>query len=152
MEKTIDKNDIIRKLEARMETLRRLGAAIPQPPDPRPVESDAALKRKIARLRSGAIRPADPAVDSDTLAAMMERELEYRDRGRELVRELADVAAMLSDDLDAVRADLLQQVLTAFHAARHLPEAQDPNSEVSELIRRIERARRAEFGRKRRRS
>jgi hypothetical protein len=146
----MDKADLIRELEARLETLGRMAAAMPQPPNPRPQESDSSLKRSIARLRSGEIRPADRDIDSAALAGAMERELEYRERGRELLQGLADFGEMLGADLDATTAGLLEQILTTFHAARHLPAAADPDSDVSEFIRRVERARRAEFGRRRR--
>ena len=153
METLKDKTDVIAVIEevqARLGTLRRLAAAVPEPPNPRPQESDAELKRTVARLRSGEIRPADPAIDADTLAAAMEREVEYRERLRELKREADHLYRMLRADMEARAARLLEQALIMFHEARHLPEAADPDSDVSESIRRMERARRAEFGRKRR--
>jgi len=57
---------------------------------------------------------------------------------------------MLGADIDATAAGLLEQILTTFHEARHLPEAADPDSDLSEAVRRVGRARRAEFGRRRR--
>ena len=150
MEPDMDKVAIIRELETRLATLRRLAAAVPQPPNPRPPGSDASLKRSIARLMSGAIRPAHPAVDAAALVGAMERELEYRERIREFQRELEDLRQMLSADIEARAAGLMDQILTIFHEARHMPAAKDPDSDVSEFIRRVERARRAEFGRRRR--
>ena len=149
MEALRDLDDVVREIEARIETLRRLVAAFPKPPHPRPHQSDAWLRRSIARLRSGAIVPANPAADRETLAAAMEQELEYRERVRELSRELKDFHEMLSADIEARKGEMLEEALTVFHAARHLPEAADPDSEVSGLIRTMERARREGFGQRR---
>jgi len=65
----MDKAAVIREIGERLERIGRLAAAVPQPPNPRPQESDASLKRKIARLRSGgsappigtSMRPRSPA-------------------------------------------------------------------------------------------
>jgi hypothetical protein len=150
MKPAMDKAAVIREVEALPERLCRLAAAVPRPPNPRLRESDTSLKRSIARLRSGAIRPVDPAVDAAALADAIGRELEYRERLRELIRELDDLREMLSTDIEARTAGLLKQILTTFHEARHLPAAADPNSDLSEGVRRLGRARRAEFGRRRR--
>jgi len=86
MEPAMDKAAVIREIGERLERIGRLAAAVPQPPNPRPQESDASLKRKIARLRSGVIRPADRDIDAATLAGAMERELEYRERASSSAR------------------------------------------------------------------
>ncbi len=141
---------VIADLQSRFEAIQKLIATTPPPPDPHPQESDAALRRRIFRLRAGLIRPADPSVDRATLIDALKRELDYRVMVRLIVEELRVMRERLSADIDAKHAGLMEQALILFYHARHLPEAQDPNSELSEWIRRMERARKADSGRPRR--
>ena len=130
-------------LGSRIQALLRLIEETPRPPEPRPRESDATLRRTVARLRAGLIRPADPAVDPATLAEWLERELEYRVLLNLVVQELHVIGGILASDLDAVAGSLLKDILTAFHEMKQLPAAEDPDSDVAECIRQIDRARRA---------
>ena len=141
---------VIEELQRRMETLTRLTSEIPEPPDPRPTESDAVLKRKLSRLKAGLNRRADLSGNSASLIDALEREREYRRRVKAVLQEARALWEFLQSDLDAVAAGLLEQILTLFNDAKHLPAASDPNSDVSEFIRKIDRARRAESGRPRR--
>jgi len=136
----------IEEVRGRMDTMTRLSAEIPQPPNPRPQDSDAVLKRRISRLKKGLTRNPGSAALIDTL----QREREYRRRVRALLQEAGALEEILSSSIESVSNELLEQIMTVFHDAKHLPAASDPNSDISEFIRTVDRARRADSGRPRR--
>ena len=142
---------LLNDLQSRVDAIRQLIATTPRPPEPRPQESDATLRRRIARLRAGRAWPTDPPGDPDTVANGLQQELDYRVLTKLLAEEADVMNRVLSADLQGLSDGLMENLLELFHAARHMPEAQDPNSGVSEFIRIMERGRRATKGRARRR-
>ena len=139
---------VVEEVGRRMEILKRLAAEVPQPPNPRPQEPDADLKRRLFRLKAGRDRRSDPYADRATAIAALEGELEYRRRIRALMEEVEALADMLTSSIQSISNELVGQIMTLFHDAKHLPAASDPDSDVSEFIRKIDRARRASSARK----
>jgi len=147
---TVNGLAVAQDVQRRIEALNRLIAETPRPPDPRPQGSDVSLRRTVSRLRAGRIRPVDPAVDPATLADALEKELAYRVLLMTVLTELDVIRDILSSAIETMSGELLEQLLPVFHDLKHLPAAGDPDSDVSERIRRMHRARRADSGRPRR--
>jgi hypothetical protein len=125
-------------------------AAIPAgyPLLPQPDEGDAELRRTVRRLRRREIDPADPEITHDELADFYERRIAARAVLNAAVRdnlEARELAAAL------YRHDVMARDRAALYAARHHPDADDPDSDAARLVREINRARRAFEGRSRRR-
>src|SRR5258708_1485555 len=144
-----------KEIQARVAKIGRRWEAVPIPPDPwlrGPNETDADIRRTINRLRAGVILPRDPAVDPIEHAAILESRLEYRKVIKWLISELHEMDNLICADLEAVMADQAGRAVATLHIAKHLPAAKDPNSNLSEQTRNIDRARRQDHGRPRKRS
>jgi hypothetical protein len=129
-----------------MDRLALLTAAIPQPPNPRPEGPDRLLRRMLFRLKAGLMRPPS-GVDRATMIDALERELEYRRQVRLVMAELDAIRTIFTSEIETKTAGLMEQAVAILHAAKQLPEAADPNSELSEWIRRMDRDRRTGSGR-----
>jgi hypothetical protein len=142
------------EIRARVARMTERLNAVPIPPDPwlrGPNENDADIRRTIARLRAGVILPRDPTVDPIEHAAILESRLVYRKAAKEFLRELREISDLVSVDVEGVTADQVEKAVEVLHTAKHLPAAKDPNSSLFEHIRRIDRARRHDLGRPRKR-
>ncbi len=112
-------------------------------------EPEASVRRTIARLRAGTSVPADPTVDPLELADLKEEQAAYRAVAAEVGEELAAIATFIQEDVDLAWAELLADAVATLNAAKQLPEARDPDSEIAQSIRRMDRARRADMGNER---
>src|SRR5258706_11667455 len=88
--------------------LFRLGRQTPVPP-PRYEEwagkNCASLRRTAARLRAGVIKPDDPSMTGDELAAILDRIVEYQLQIRELVPRIRRNREEIFAIADAEEAD-----------------------------------------------
>lgn len=109
-------------------------------------ETEASVRRTIARLRNGTIVPADPAIDPLELADLKEKQQAYRLVAGEVFDELKDIGLFLQADLDSAEAELLADAIATLNAAKQLPGAKDPDSEIGQSVRRMDRARRHDTG------
>jgi hypothetical protein len=137
--------EVTRRIAAAVERLR----ATPVPPGVPWLlkgETEASVRRTIARLRNGTIVPADPAIDPLELADLKERQQAYRLVAGEVFDELKDIGLFLQADLDSAEAELLEDAIATFNAAKQLPGAKDPDSEIGQSVRRMDRARRHDTG------
>jgi hypothetical protein len=111
-----------------------------------PGETEASVRRTIARLRAGTIVPADPAVDPLELADLKEKQQAYRLVAGEVAEEMMAIASFLNEDLEQASAEMMADAVATLHAAKQLPEAKNPDSEVGRFIREMDRARRSDTG------
>jgi hypothetical protein len=142
------------EIRARVERMCSRLNATPIPPDPflrGPKETDASIRRTITRLRAGVIRPSDPAIDPIELAGLLESRLEYRKAVAEFGQELGRIHELVSAEKEGEKADLMAGAIATLHTAKQLPAAKDPNSNLSQHIRNMDRARRHDLGRPRKR-
>ncbi len=82
----------------------------------------------------------------------MESRLEYRKVIKWLISALHELDDRMCAALEGVRADQVEEAVETLHIAKHLTAAKDPKSNLSEHIRNIDRARRQDHGRPRKRS
>jgi hypothetical protein len=125
----------------------RSGPWIPWLP---PGLSCSEARRMAARLRSGAIVPADPRISPLLLAYLLDMAAE-----KELILSaaLSDARAHrgLSTSIDEkYAAERRRSLVRDFHRLKESPEAQDPDSRAAQRLRRLHRVRRQENGRSRR--
>ncbi len=67
-------------------------------------------------------------------------------RARSFSPELEDAGTFLRADLDSVEAELLAEAVATLNAAKQLPDARNPDSEIARSVRRIDRARHHDMG------
>jgi hypothetical protein len=137
--------EVTRRVAAAVERLR----TTPVPPGfpwLLPGETEASVRRTIARLRAGTIVPADLAIDPLEHADLKEKQQAYRLVAGEVFDELKDIGLFLRADLDSAEAELLAGAIATLNAAKQLPGAKDPDSEIAQSIRRMDRARRHDTG------
>jgi hypothetical protein len=75
--------------------------------------------------------------------------LEYRKLLMEVEQEILGICELVSMETERAAADLMAQAVATLHAGKQLPAAKDPNGELSQHIRRMDRARRQDLGRPR---
>ena len=131
--------------------LRRMGQAPPLVPWLRPGMSYSALRRTVARLRAGVIRPNDPRVSPILLADIIERAIEQELLVKLIVEEGREYQQIYRSITEKEQAERARSRVAAFHRLKKSPEARDPESPVAQRVRRIHRARRNALGRPRRR-
>jgi hypothetical protein len=125
-----------------------LGMMVPRMP---PGETYASMRRNVARLRAGKVQGFDPRIPPDVLADLMELSLEREILTRSVVADMngrTDLERKINERLDAER---FRRSVAGFHALKKSPEAADPDSPVAEKVRRLNRQRRNELGRPRKR-
>jgi len=83
------------------------------------------------------------------MADRLEKQWEYRDAAMDACRTTLEILALMSVELMSRIKTLEQQAVETFDAAKQLPEASDPQSDLSHVIRQLHRARRASYGRAR---
>ena len=111
--------------------------------------SPASIRRTIARLRAGEIRPLDPTVDPIAYADALEKGLHQMNLIAETLREVEALALTISSGLEKIETEATAEALEVFHAAKQLAEVPG-NDDVSEHARKMHRALR-DRGRPRRR-
>jgi hypothetical protein len=116
----------------------------------RPAMSLSALRRTAARLRSGAIRPADPRISPLVLADVIERSIAKELLVRWIVAELNRNVELRRSIEERNERERVRRLVSGFHRLKKSEEASDPDSPASERVRRLHRERRNELGRPRR--
>ncbi len=136
---------------SRREILRRLGQ-IPELALWFPPGTDLAVfRRMVARLRSGEIQSTDPLLPSWLFADMIEKSIEEDLRVRSVANDLLEQSQMeleLEQDAEAERA---RNVAADFHYLKETARAADPESPMAVMVRYLNRQRRNELGRRRKR-
>jgi hypothetical protein len=128
--------------------VQALGVMVPHMP---PWETYAGMRRKIERLRAGKVRGLDPRIPRLALADLMELSLEKDMLVRSVVADMngqTDLERKIKERLESER---FRRSVAGFHALKKSPEAADPESPVAEKVRRLNRQRRNELGRPRKR-
>ena len=117
----------------------------------RPGQSLSELRRTVARLRSGAISLADPRISPLVLADVIEKSIVKELLVRWIVTELGGNTERFRAIKEREERERVQHRVAAFHRLKKSPEASDPDSGVAQRVRRLDRKRRNELGRSRRR-
>ena len=128
--------------------VQALGMMAPLMP---PWETYASMRRRIERLRAGKVRSLDPRIPPDALADLMELSLERTILTRSVVADMngaTDLERKINERLESER---FRRSVAGFHALKKSPEAADPDSPAAEKVRRLNRQRRNELGRPRKR-
>jgi hypothetical protein len=119
-------------------------------PSLRPGLSLSALRRTVARLRSGAIRPADPRVSPLLLADLIEKGIAKELLVRWIVAELGGNHALHDEIEERDEQERVRRLVAGFHRLKKSCEAGDADSRAVQRLRRLHRKRRNELGRPRR--
>lgn len=117
----------------------------------RPELSISELRRTVARLRSGAIRLADPRISPLMLADMIEKSVEKELLVRWIVAELDGTSELRRSIEERDENERVRRLVAGFHQLKKSPEASDPESPAAQRVRHLHRERRNELGRPRRR-
>jgi cell pole-organizing protein PopZ len=99
----------------------------------------AVIRRNIAGLRSGAIRPADPAQDPNAVADALEAELELILGMERLGRVLEQTHGTIASMIDGVVSKALPDALEVYRTARELARTTGDEA-LKEHVRRMDRA------------
>jgi hypothetical protein len=118
-------------------------------PTPGPGLSLAALRRTVARLRSGAIRPSDPRVSPLLLADLMEMGIEKELLVRWIVAELGGNVALGREIEERGEEERVRRLVAGFHRLKKSCKAEDADSAAAQRLQRLHRERRNELGRPR---
>jgi hypothetical protein len=139
-EKAAEVLEAIRPLLALLEEL-----AATTPPEP-PTRlrylrkaTPAVIRRAVAGLRSGEMRPIDSAKDANAVADAIEAEMERLLGLERLVGEVGQTAASLSSMIDEAKAQLLANTLGFCRELRRLARTTG-SEELKEQVNRMERA------------
>jgi hypothetical protein len=146
----MERRELAEEIRRRALAACELFANTPLPP-PGPCaighgETRASILRRVARLRAGVMEPSDPTTDPAEMADRLEKQSEYRDAAMDACRTTLEVLALMSVELMPRLKTLEQQAVETFDAAKQLPEASKPGSDLSHQIRQLHRARRASQG------
>jgi hypothetical protein len=117
----------------------------------RPGMSLSALRRTVARLRSGAIRLADPRISPLMLAQILEDAIAKELVVRWMVATLGGNNELRRSIAAREERERVRHLVAGFHRLKKSPEAQEPDSPAAQRVRRLHRERRNELGRPRRR-
>ena len=117
----------------------------------RPGMSLSALRRTVARLRSGAIRVADPRLSPLMLAAMIENAITKELVVRWIVAELSGNSELRRSIEERDERERVRRLVAGFHRLKKSSDAREPDSPVAQRVRRLHRERRTELRRPRRR-
>jgi hypothetical protein len=132
------------------EILRRSGQ-IPELALWFPLGTDlAALRRMVARLRSGEIHSTDPLLPSWLFADMIEKSINEDMRVRSVVRNIFERSQMELELEQQAEAERTKKFVADFHSLKKSARAK-PDSPVAELVRLLKRRRRNDLGRPRKR-
>jgi hypothetical protein len=131
-----------------LDRLMRGGNGAPKLP---PREDDAAIRRTAARARAGVIPGLDPAVRPAELAEALETSLEQEEVVHNLAAQLRERDAVERKYQELEQTDRAARLAASLLRLKSLPAANDPESQVAKKIRELNRRRRNELGRPRKR-
>jgi len=117
----------------------------------RPGQTVSELRRTVQRLRSGAIRPADPQLSPLVLADVLEKTILKEQFKRWMVAELGGNNELYKSIKEREEEERDRRRDAEFHELKKSEEARDPDSPAAQLLRELNRERRHEQGRSRRR-
>lgn len=117
----------------------------------RPGLSHAALRRTVARLRAGKIHNIDPRIPSHVLADLIEKSIAQDLVMQTVIEEAREYRQMFLECEEKEETTRGRSLVAGFHRLKKSPEAADPESPAAEKARRLNRERRNELGRGRKR-
>ena len=112
--------------------------------------SAAEMRRTAARLRSGAVGFGDPEVPPSEAADVLE-ELAQVELLKSVKVETLEFERACRELDEKQREERERTLVAELHRLKQLPEARDPGSRVAETLRQLNRLRRNEHGRPRKR-
>ncbi len=130
---------------------RRFSQAREVVPWLRPGQSHAALRRTVARLRAGKIHNIDPRIPSHVMAGIIEKSIAQDLMMQTVIEEARELKQMFLECEEKEETARGRSLVAGFHRLKKSPEAADPDSPAAEKVRRLNRERRNELGRPRRR-
>ena len=130
---------------------RRFSQAREVVPWLRPGQSYSALRRPVARLRAGKIHNIDPRIPSHMLADIIEKSIAQDLMMQTVIEEARELKQMFLECEQQEEAVRGRSLVAGFHRLKKSPEATDPDSPAAEKVRRMNRERRNELGRTRKR-
>ena len=98
----------------------------------RPGQSYSALRRTAARLRSGAIRLADPRISPQLLADIIEKAIAQEMLVKMLAKEAVEYGQMQREMREKYEYERARRVVNDFHRLKKSPEVSDPDSRAAE--------------------
>ena len=104
-------------------------------------------RRTVERLRSGAMRPADPRVSPLLVADLIERSIAKIFLMRWCVAELSESFFLWNDINVRCQNERVKRLVEGFHRLKKSPQAGDPFSTAANRYRFLHRERRNELGR-----
>lgn len=117
----------------------------------RPGLSHSALRGKAARLRAGKIHNIDPRIPSHIMAGLIEKSIAQDLMVQQVVDEAREFRQMVQEFEEMEETARGRSLVAGFHRLKKSPEAEDPESPAAEKVRRLNRERRNELGRGRKR-
>ena len=130
---------------------RRFSQAREVVPWLRPGQSYSALRRTVARLRAGKIHNIDPCIPSHVLADIIEKSIAQDLMMQTVIEEARELKQMFQECEEKEESARGRSLVAGFHRLKKSPESADPDSASAEKVRRINRERRNELGRPRKR-
>ena len=131
--------------------LKRFSQAREVVPWLRPGQSHSALRRTVARLRAGKIDNLDPRIPSHVLAGIIEKSIAQDLMMQTVIEEAREYKQMVHECKEKEERARGRSLVAGFHRLKKSPEAADPDSPSAEKARRLNRERRNELGRPRKR-
>jgi len=111
----------------------------------------AALRRTAARLRAGKIHNIDPRIPSHVMADLIEKSIAQDLMVQQVVDEAREFRQMVQEFEEKEETARGRSLVAGFHRLKKSPEAADTESPAAEKVRRLNRERRNELGRARKR-
>jgi hypothetical protein len=99
----------------------------------------AVIRRSIAGLRSGQMRPIDPSKDPLALADELEAELKILDALKQIIAQAGQLAEALSSTIAHKLEKTLAEAMEVYRAARELARTSGSET-LKEHVRRMDRA------------
>jgi hypothetical protein len=138
--------DVARYLEAIRAAgslLESLAAKAPRPPSPQSRRlrkvTPAVIRRSIAGLRSGEMRPIDPSKDPNTLADQLEAGLKLMAEMERAMATFDEMVNSLTSMVAHTAEKALAEAMAVYHEARELARTSG-NETLKEHVRRMDRA------------
>ena len=117
----------------------------------RPSLSHSALRRTVARLRAGKTHNIDPRIPSHVMAGLIEKSIAQDLMMQTVIEEAREFRQMFQEFEEKEETARGRSLVAGFHRLNKSPEASDPESPAAEKVRRLNRERRNELGRGRKR-
>ena len=135
----------------RVQLLDRLMRGSNGAPKLPPRQDDAAIRRTAARVRARMIPGLDPAMAPAALAEALETSLDHEEVVRNLAATLRERDEVDRQYEELERTDRAARLAASLLRLKSRPEAHDPESPVAKKVRELNRRRRNELGRPRKR-